>query len=234
MKVRFYMLLPLAALSLFVQSFFQSALAAEVMLNKVHFSAEATGYFDNDVMTVKFTAQAEHTNPQVVATQINQKMQKAYRILKPFALIQVKTGQYQINPVYKKQTLIGWKGQQTLILTMQNRPGLAKILVQIQPYLNYQNIQFSISEQRKQAFIADLTRQAILNYREKAEFIAKNFQSPRYHLLNTNISNREFHPRPGLYREMSIMVSRAKQAQPLLKSGQSKLTVTISGTMALE
>lgn len=208
---------------------------AESLEHKIHFSAQASEYFNNDRVSITFNGFAQESTPQEAATNINIQMQNAYRVLKLSPDIKLETGSYQIHPVYKNKKVIGWRGQQTLTLNMENRPDLVKILAKVQPYLRYQNMTFGVSTDLKQKFLEELTLKAIENYRNKAKLIAQGFGSGQYKIIDTHISNNNTDHRPRLYSERSLMAaSDSIGSAPVVQAGQSRLTVSINGTLVIE
>lgn len=201
--------------------------------NKVHFSVSESQNVANDSISITFYRVAEGTSPQAVADEINQQMQAAVNALKSYPNIITQTSQYNINPVYKKSIISHWRGQQSLTLTLENKPGLVQILAKIQPYLAYQSMQFGISEELKQELMAKLTTRAIQRFRAQANRIAQGFMVPSYKIIETRIDTPNYaNPRPYVARSEMAMMS-AKMTAPTVKAGQSKLTVNIAGTILL-
>lgn len=201
--------------------------------NKVGFSITETQNVANDTITMTFNRVAEGMSPQAVANEINQQMQAAVKALKAYPEIITQTSQYNIHPVYKKQIISHWRGQQSLVLTLENLPGLVKVLTKIQPYLAYQSMQFGVSEELKQRTLTQLTDKAIHHFRNQANRIAQGFQAPSYKILETHINtNNGYIPQPMYARsEMAMMAS--DMATPTVKAGESKINVTISGVILL-
>ena len=219
---------------LFLSSNVQAQTAVELNQgNEVQFSITESQSVPNDTISMTFNRVAEGASPQAVANEINQKMQAAVRALKAYPEIITQTAQYNIHPVYKKQVMSHWRGQQSLILTLENKPGLVKVLTKIQPYLAYQSMQFGVSDDLQDKILAQLTDRAILKFRNQANRIAQGFQAPTYKILETRINMpNAVSPRPMYARsEMAMMAS--DMAAPSVKTGQTKMKVTISGTVLL-
>ncbi|WP_029406764.1 SIMPL domain-containing protein [Thiomicrorhabdus sp. Milos-T2] len=201
--------------------------------NKVHFSITESQNVANNRITLTFNRVAEGISPQAVANEINLKMQAAIRALKAYPEIITQTNQYNIRPIYKKQVISHWRGQQSLVLSIENKPGLIAILTKIQPYLAYQSMQFGISDSVKKQVMAQLTDKAIQSYRKQAQRIANNFQASSFRILETRINNANgYTPQPRYARSEMAMMS-SDMAAPAVKVGQSKLNVTITGTLLL-
>ncbi|BCN92594.1 hypothetical protein THMIRHAM_03790 [Thiomicrorhabdus immobilis] len=201
--------------------------------NKVNFSITETQKVANDSIFMTFNRVAEAATPQAVANEINQQMQAAINALKSYPEIITQTSQYNIYPVYKKQLISHWRGQQSLVLTLENKPGLVKVLTKIQPYLAYQSMQFGVSEQLKNQVLAQLTDKAIHRFRNQANRIAQGFQAPSYKILETHINtNNGYMPQP-MYARSEMVMASSDMAAPTVKAGESKINVTISGTILL-
>ncbi len=87
---------------------------------------------------------------------------------------------------------------------MANSANLTAVLSKVQPFLAYQSMQFSVSDELQRKTMTQLTNQAIQSYRAQAQRIAKGFMAPSYRILETHINMPNYHsPRP-LYvtREM--------------------------------
>jgi len=237
MILRYHSRQPLyvALLSSFLFMLFSPLSAAEETWqgNKVHFAITETQNVANDTISITFNRVAEGVSPQAVANEINQQMQSAVQALKAYPDVIVQTSQYNIHPVYKKSIISHWRGQQSLTLTLENKPGLVQILAKIQPYLAYQSMQFGVSENLKRELMAELTDRAIHQFRAQANRIAKGFMAPNYKIIETHINSPGYsNPRPYMERSEMAMAS-ADIAVPTVRAGQSKLQVTISGVILL-
>jgi len=201
--------------------------------NKVYFSISETQKVPNDTITMQFNRVAEGISAQAVANEINIKMQEAIKALRPYPDIIVKTSQYNIHPVYNKQVITHWRGQQTLVLTLENKPGLVKILTKIQPYLAYQSMQFGVSDELQHQILGQLTDKAITQFRDKASRIAHNFNAPSFKILETHINTPNSVMPRAMYARADVAMVSSKMAAPVVEAGQSQVTVTVSGTILL-
>jgi predicted secreted protein len=160
-------------------------------------------------------------------------MQSALRILKNYPDISAQTSSYSIHPAYAKNNLIShWNGQQTLTIELDNQPGLVKVLSELQPYVTYQSMQFTVSKARQDALLEQFTTQAISRFKQQAELIRQSFGAQNLRILHSQLHtlNDSPTPQPRFARaEMSL----ASAAQPALESGKSTLGVQVSGTILL-
>ncbi|HHS99555.1 MAG TPA: hypothetical protein ENK73_01745 [Thiomicrospira sp.] len=72
-----------------------------------------------------------------------------------------------------------------------------------------------------------------MKYRNQANLIAQGFQVPSYKILETRINMpNTISPRP-MYARSKMAMMASDIAAPTVKAGQSKLNITISGTILL-
>ncbi|MDG4812078.1 SIMPL domain-containing protein [Hydrogenovibrio sp. 3SP14C1] len=219
--------------SLFFTPFSQ---AGDTLLqfNQVTFSVTESQRVENDFVSVHFIAQAEEKTAQAVQRQINQKMHQAQTILNRYPEITVSTQNYRVMPVYNEHKKIQhWKGQQTLHLSLKNQPGLAEILTKVQPYLNYNDIRFSVSESQREQTMTSLLKRALARYQSQAKVIADAFGQSTYRITQTQIQHTT--PTPPFERSLSAYASKvaSTQAAPIIETGDTRLSITVSGRVLI-
>lgn len=211
----------------------QETAAQPLTGNKVHFSISESQEIENDLSTITFSASVQAHSAAAVTNEINLKMQNAIDSLKPFPQIRTKTSQYHIHPAYNEKRVIShWNGSQSLTITLDLNSEQLKSLVSLQEHLTYQSMQFSVSADRKQKIIDQLTIKAIQAFQDQAKLIAKNFDAKSYQILETRINT----PQSPAFRQNYIssrMVMAESMAAPVIEGGQSNVKVEISGIMLL-
>jgi len=204
------------------------------MGNKVYFSISESQKMDNDILIITFKASAQARSANKVMESINYKMQTAMASLKKFPDIEVQTSQYRVQPIYNKgETIRHWNGSQSLIVTLDAHSKQLKVLTELQEHLAYQSMRFKVSAEKKQKAIQQLTLTALQTFQQQAKLIANAFGSARYQLLETRINP----PYPQANTQHTTFSSRMVMAEsmtaPTIESGQSTLTVNISGVLLL-
>lgn len=220
--------------SLFFSRISHAAEGALLNFNQVDFSVTQSQQVTNDLVSVRMIAQAEHKEAKVVQRQINQKMHHAQKILNRHPEIIATTQNYRVVPVYDDhQQIQHWKGQQTLNLTLKNQPGLADILGKLQPYLNYNDISFSVSETQREQTMTSLLTSALAQYQTKAKLIADAFDQSSYRITQTHIQQPN-PPQPFRVTANAYAAKTAsKEVSPIIKTGESRLSITVSGRMLI-
>jgi predicted secreted protein len=205
----------------------------EIQGNQVHFSISESQDISNDKLTIVFNRVAQGISAQMVANEINLKMQEALGALKKQPDVKSQTSQYNIRPVYNKQQIIShWTGSQSLTITLENKPDLITVLSDLQPYLAYQSMQFGVSTELKADVMQKLTMKAIQSFQKQASMIAQGFHAPDYRILETHINSPYTPPITHGYASNRMLASES-MAPPAVSAGESTLQVVISGVLLL-
>lgn len=206
---------------------------SEVQGNQVHFSITESQRIQNDTLSIVFVRIAQGSSAQMVANDINLKMQQALVVLKEYPDVNSQTSQYHIRPVYNKQQMIThWTGSQSLTIALENKPELIKVLSQLQPYLAYQSMQFTVSAKLKTETMRRLTAKAIQSLQKQAAMIAQSFHAPGYRILETRINAVEMPPIAHSYTANRTVAAQS-MAPPAISAGENRLRVDISGILQL-
>ena len=84
--------------------------------NRVSYQVQVQTAVANDRMAITLAAEANEAAPVDVANQINAVMQWALQRAKASKGVEVKTGNYHVNPVYQKDRPQRWRGWRCAML----------------------------------------------------------------------------------------------------------------------
>lgn len=235
----------LSILGIFFGVFSQNSLAQETWALKpdhnqqhpehqIEFSYQATEALENDLMVIRFAAIAEGENSAEVSVKINRMMQQAKRQLQNIPLDTVQTSDYTVSPIYDKNRVINhWRGQQTLSISAKTDQNIDQTLQQLQSYLAYQSMQFTLSAKTRIAAEEQLLNTALMGYQRKAEQIAKGFGKTTFTLLKTTIQPN-FRETPPLYRSAPMMMeAQVASSAPYQAQGKTEISVQLHGVLVL-
>jgi len=202
--------------------------------NKVYFSISESQKMDNDTLTITLKSSAQARSANIVMEKINQKMQIAIAFLKAYPKIEVKTSQYQVHPMYNKgETIRNWRGSQSLIITLDAHSKQLNVLSELQEQLTYQSMHFKVSAKQQQKAMQKLTLIALQTFQQQAKLIANAFGSSNFQLIETRINTPRAQTRAQNMTFTSRMVMAESTNAPAMESGQSTLTVSVSGILLL-
>ncbi len=207
---------------------------AEESYQRVHLSASAQLHAENDLMNMILVARAHHSKPDKVSKEINQTMNWALSVLKDKKGIIVQTQSYRINPVYKKERLIEWRGQQSLVLKSSDIALMGKIAGILLQRMQMQSQNYALSADKKEAIENSLIKKALESLKKRALIVQNSFSARRYRLVNIRINTSSSSaPYPLMYRA-KIQYDTAQSVVPVAsQAGESLVKVTVSGEIEL-
>ncbi|WP_275100184.1 SIMPL domain-containing protein [Sedimenticola hydrogenitrophicus] len=197
--------------------------------DRINLTVSAAEEVDNDTLSATLFVQHEGSDPAELGARVNRTMRQAVETAKQQPGIKVQTLDYQTSPVYRSNTLSGWRVRQSLRLEGRDAAAISELMGKLQPSLGIGGISYGISPQRREQIEERLIRQALQRFRTRAELISQEMGHNRYRLVQMNISQDGGAPRPY---PMQAMALRAETA-PTLEAGSQRLEVQINGTIEL-
>lgn len=204
--------------------------------NLVNFTSTATVEVTRDLLTITLQAVRDGNDAAAVQFQLKQLLDAALSDARKSAqagAMEVRTGNFSLYPRHGKDGRIsGWQGQAELVLEGKDAPRVAQTAGRLSG-MNIVNVGYGISRELAEKHEAEVTAQAIRNYRAKAQELAKQFGFGGYALREVTVQTAEQGggPRP-MYRraEMSAMASDAPVP---VEPGKGELSATVSGVVQL-
>ncbi len=209
-------------------------MAEGIDYNIVQLSSSAEQLVENDLMRVTLEANDNGSSAKTVADKVNKDMAWALSVVKGKKDIKVKTMGYNTYPQYKSGTIVGWSANQRLLLESGNQEALTTIVGTLQEKLKVQNMQFAVSTPAKKEVVDTLIEDALNAFKQKAELITKTMGGEQYKLVDVNVGEDGYAPvmRHRAPKMEMAMMSDAS-APPAVESGESKITVNVSGTIQI-
>lgn len=206
--------------------------------NIVSFSSAVQQEVTHDMLTM--TLQANRTGS--VAAEVQAELKKTLDIALTEARraakaddMDVKTGQFSIQPVYTSNGRIGsWQGQAQLVLQGRDMARIAQTAGKLNQ-LNIVNVAYGLSRETQQQYQEELVNQAIIAFRERAQRMAKAFGFEHYVLGEVSVQTGEvgYQMRPMMMMKSAMMSDSAEAAVPI-EPGKGEMNVTVSGHVILQ
>jgi len=199
---------------------------------RISLSAMAETDLANDEVAVQFRVQAEGRRSAPLRQQVNRISARIKQRLENESNVKLTTTSRRLEPVWeyhaatRKRERTGWRMVQTGTITSTKLDAVPNWLDDIeQAGAQLSGLQFRVSSPTMNDAQDALQLQAIRKFRHKAGDIAKGLDTKSFRVirLQTNAS-RPIYP----VRGMAMMASKA-DAAPALSSGESKVSVTVSG-----
>jgi predicted secreted protein len=209
-----------------------AAADTEQRYNQVSLQSRQSETVSNDTMHVTLDASAEAANSTRVAERINQDMEWALAAAGEFEQVKVSTANYQTWPVYRKNTLQGWRGHQSLMLESQDTEALSRLTARLQEQLQVKSMNFTVSDDRRVAIENRLIAAALDAFKERARIVGDNLQAKGYRIVELNVGTTAQRP-PVVYQ--ARMAATAMESDPAVavESGESDIQVIVNGTVEL-
>lgn len=197
--------------------------------NRISLSASATQEVENDLLSATLYAQQEGQRPSTLQARVNQSITRALTQAKQQPEVKVNTLDYRTTPIYRQQTIDGWRVRQSIRLQSRETTLLSTLIGDLQGELAVASINYHLSPERRQAAENELMAEAITAFKQRATLIAKQFGSGEYRLVKMEISTPNGKP-PQLGIQHLEM---ARASAPPIKAGSQQIRLTVSGTIEL-
>jgi len=226
----------LAALS-FVHSAQAQTLSPETQ-QVLQLSASARKEVAQDWLSVVVRAQQEGSDPVALQKQLKATVEAALASLRPRLQpqqLEVRSGHFGIYPRHNNQGRVtGWQGQADLVVEGRDFAQVSQLAGNL-PRMTVAQADFSLSREGRQQLEAEVQSQAVQNFRQRAQALAKDFGFAGYTLRQVTVSSVD-RPEPGIQPRLMMAADAAvapAQAPIPLVAGKDEVRITVSGSIQL-
>lgn len=203
----------------------------------VSLSASAHQQAPHDWLRVVVRATQDGADAMALQKQLKKTLDEALTALRTRVQprqLEVRSGPFGIHPRYNdKGRVVGWQGQADLVIEGRDFARIGQAAAEV-PRMVVESAQFSLSREGRQLLEAEVQSQAVQNFRQKAQLLAKDFGFTGYTLRQVNVGTVE-RPTP-----VAPTVAMARSAVPdaapsplPLEGGKDEVQVTVSGSIQL-
>jgi predicted secreted protein len=201
-------------------------------------STSATVEVTKDVLSIAFSVAREGAGAQAVQSGLKQALDaaliEARKIAKP-GQVDVQTGNFSLYPRYTnpakagQPVISGWQGTAQLLVEGKDIAAIAQLSGRIQT-MSIARVGYTLSREARDKVEADVTAQAIANWRTKAAQMAQQFGYSGYIVREVNVATNDSpqQPAPMLMRATRAS-ALADEALPT-EAGKGDVTATVSGS----
>ncbi|WP_186297607.1 SIMPL domain-containing protein [Sedimenticola selenatireducens] len=197
---------------------------------RISLSVSAGEEVENDTLIATLFSQKEGNNPAQLATQVNQDMQKAIAAATHYTSVKLQTLDYTTNPIYRNNTLSGWRVRQSIQLESQDPVAISELIGKLQASLSVASTHYTVSPAKRERVEEGLIAQAIQSFKARAELITHEMSSQGYRLVHMDINSSRSAPRSYAMQGMALRA----EAAPSLEAGTQRVEVHISGSIELQ
>jgi len=228
-----------------VQAQVASPAPLEPVRNVVALGASATVEVAQDWLTIVFAVTREGADPAVVQSQLRQALDaaltEARRAARP-GQVEVRTGGFSLQPRYapvrptnggaSTTGIVGWTGTAELVVEGRDHAAIAALPSRLGG-MRIARTGFSLSRQAREKVESEVTAQAIAQFRQRADEVAKAFGFTGWALREVGVQGGE---PPGVAMPMmhaQTSMAMADESLPV-EAGKSAVTVSVAGTVQLQ
>lgn len=202
--------------------------------DRVNFQISVGQEVENDTLVAVMYYERSGQKPSELADDVNRTVGQAVETAKRNAAVKVQTLGYRQEPLYKNQSVVGWKVRQSIRLESTDMAALATLVGELQSRLSVASMSYTVSpEARAQVEDALITR-ALARFEERGKLIAAELGRPGYRIVKADVITSAAAPVPVRMRAMAAMADASSVAPPTLEPGVQTVTVQVAGTVELE
>ncbi|MCP3868070.1 MAG: SIMPL domain-containing protein [Gammaproteobacteria bacterium] len=201
--------------------------------DRINLSVSSVKEVENDILISVLYAQEEGNDPSSLSATVNRRIADAVELVGKNPHIKVQTLDYSTSPVYRNQTLTGWRVRQSIRLESRDATGLSSLIGKLQAHLGVSRISYSISPEHQKTAEDQLIAEAIAGFNQRADMVTGQMGRKAYRLVEMNINTSRTAPRSLELRSLKMSVA-ADAPPPTLKSGTRQVEVHINGVIELK
>lgn len=209
----------------------------------VDLAAEAQRRAPNDLATASAYFEAGGPDAATVATEVNRTIAKALEVARGFPSVAARSGNVSSYPVYAQPgtptvrgqgdvAIEGWRMRAELQLESRDIAAMSDLLGKLQATLAVGSLNMQPAPETRAAVADQAATDAIHAFQARAKSIAATL-GKQYRIRHLSINHSGGHmPVQPMMRAMAMSADAASAPMPIA-SGDSEVTVTVSGTIEL-
>jgi predicted secreted protein len=147
--------------------------------------------------------------------------------------VKVQTTQYNTSPVYTKNVVTAWRARQAIRLESTDSDAISELIGELQERLSIGSIDYTVSKAARDAIENTLTAEALAQFKQRAELIARELGRKSYRIVQLHVSTQGGQPQPIAYAARGMVAMEAAVA-PAIEAGVQTVTVHVSGTIEID
>ena len=202
--------------------------------DRVNFRVSASRDVDNDTLVAVMYHERSGQQPASMADEVNRTIAWAVDLAGKTSGIKVQTLQYRQDPIYRNQTISGWKVRQSIRLESKNVAALSELIGELQSRLSVASLRYTISAEVRRRVEDELITEALARFKRRGKLVSGELGRPDYRIVTIDIATSGGSPAPVRMRTVSAMAESSSVSAPTLEPGVQLVTVSVSGTIELE
>jgi predicted secreted protein len=200
----------------------------------INFQVNAIEEVENDTLVVVMYSERSGQKPTAIADEVNRNIGWAIDLAKKDSAIKVRTLNYRQDPLYKNQSINGWKVRQSIHLESTEIASLSALLGKLQSRLSVASLRYTVSPARRDKVERRLIAEALNRFKSRGEQITVELGRSGYRIVNLDIITSGRSPAPVRMRAVAVMADSNAVAAPSIEPGVQTVSVQASGTIELK
>lgn len=226
------------AAALAMPAFAQNAPAAAPVptVPTIDLSVESSRPAANDLQRAVVFFEATDANLNTLNRRVNQSINQGLAIAKGSPAVKVRSGNSSTWPNYTRNTqkIESWRARSELVLESKDSAALSDLLGKLQGELALGQISFTPSPETRRKAEDEAIVDAIAAFKARAD-LAANALGRKYRIRQFAINtNQNFRPTPVPMGRAVAMSVASDATPPSIESGETQISVTVTGTVELQ
>jgi len=227
------------ATSLFLATTTLAAFAETPVYQRVDFSTEVAREIANDQLNATLSLELSDKDPGRLAQQLTLAINDALKKSAAFPAVKASSGNQHTWPIYgstitSSSKLESWRGRAEIRLESKDFKASGELIGKLQEKLQLNGINFTVAPDSRRKVEDGLTTEAITSFRTRADTIRTAWSAKSYKLVQMSLGTAGGGgPQPVMMRAAKMMDAESSPA-PEFAGGESRLTVSVSGSIELQ
>ena len=208
--------------------------------NVVSFSESAVATINKDLMTANLRIQEDGTNRQTVSNTVTNRLNALNARIKADKSLKSELVGRSVYPRYNKQKIVGYTDTAYIQVESKDFQALNKLIAASQNEAALENVDFSVSAEKRSETVNNLSRQALKNFTARAQVLSDTLGfGGRYKIVNINIqsdfrSYAKTAAAPMMARGIGGMQAEAAAPEmDIAEPGTEEIVQTVNGSVQM-
>ncbi|HEY2255510.1 MAG TPA: SIMPL domain-containing protein [Variovorax sp.] len=204
--------------------------------NVLQLSAMATVEVQQDLLSMTLSTTREGADAATVQAQLRTALDAALTEARKSAQpgqLDVRTGNFSLLPRYGRDgKMNAWRGSAELVLEGRDFPRITQTAARIDT-LSIANVGFGLSREQQAKTEIDAQAQAIDNFKQRADELARRFGFSAYTLREVSVNSHQGGIIQPRMMAMDAMAKASSDAPVPVEAGKASVVVNVSGSVQL-
>ena len=204
-------------------------------------AADSSKEVVQDRVVLTLSKEARGDDPKVLSDAVNKAINQVMASGKDNQKLELKNGTYNLWPQQdyddnaKRTGKVTYVVNGEVIVSSQDLVEATRFVEQVSEHMTLSNIVFEMSTELRQSVESEIRAAAIQAFQAKARAVTREFGFDNYEIKQVRVDDSSMvqSPRPRLGVAKAAMVQSEDYSGPTLSAGKERVSVTVSGEIAL-